>query len=185
VVAATLALLAAGPGSAYAAAPLDVDLSGARLDMLEDGRMVVSFDAAGAIRGLLTLQIKSGESVGGQWVLVSRYLQDLTPEGEIDERAQETRAALPGPELHLLHREYMTIVERGTLRGTIEGGSLEFDVDGRLRAIGSLQLRVEGGSLEFAGRAGTAALQATRLHDGTSGTGTLRIAADAAAEGVK
>lgn len=181
-----LALLPATP-IAHAAAPQDVTLSGARVDMLGDGRIVASFDATGAIRGLLTLRIDRGaEGARGQWVLVSRYLQDLTPEGEVDERAQEIRASLPGDELHLLHREHITIRERGTLRGSIAGGALDFDVDGRLRSIGGLELRVDGGSLEFAGRTGTGALSAAGLQDGTNGTGTLRLsAASASAQEVK
>jgi hypothetical protein len=160
---------------AHAATPQDVTLGGARVDALDDGRIVISFQATGAVRGLLTLQIQRKEdAVRGQWVLVSRYLQDLTPEGEVDERAQEVRAALPGDELHLLHREYITIRERGTLRGSIAGGALDFDVDGRLRSIGALDLRIDGGSLEFEGRTGSAALTASSLHDGR-GTGTLRL----------
>ena len=79
-----------------------------------------------------------------------------------------------------------TIRERGTLRGSVAGGALDFDVDGRLRSIGSLELRIDGGSLEFAGRTGTASLSAERLHDGASGTGALRLSAAApAAQGVK
>ena len=181
-----LALATGAPADVEAAAPQDVTLSGARLDMLADGRIVVSFDASGAIRGLLTLQIdRSGEAARGQWVLVSRYLQDVTPEGEIDERAQEIRASLPGEELHLLHREYIRIEERGTLRGSIGGGALDFDVDGRLRSLGGLRLAIEGGSLGFAGRTGSATIDASNLHDGTRGTGTLRLSAAPAAEGVK
>ena len=184
---AALVLALAPAALVQAAAPQDVTLSGARLDMMDDGRIVVSFDASGAVRGLLTLQIQRGdEAVRGQWVLVSRYLQDLTPEGEVDERAQDVRAALPGHELHLLHREYITIRERGTLGGSIAGGALDFDVDGRLRSIGSLELQVDGGSLEFAGQTGSASLTASRLHDGTSGTGMLRLStASPAAQEVK
>ena len=188
-VSAALALVMAPPTPAHAASAQEVTLQGARLDMLADGRAVVSFEASGAIRGLFTLQIqRDGDAVRGQWVLVSRFLQDLTPEGEVDERAQENRAALPGAELHLLHREYVRIVNRGSLYGSIDGGALDFDVDGRLRSIGSLSLTIKGGSEEFAGRTGAASVDATNLHDGTRGTGTLRLipaaapAADAAAE---
>ena len=178
---AALALAVAPANPARAAAPQDVTLQGARLDMLADGRAVVSFETSGAIRGLLTLQIqRDGDAVRGQWVLVSRFLQDLTPEGEVDERAQEIRASLPGEELHLLHREYIRIVNRGSLFGSIDGGALDFDVDGRLRSIAGLALTIKGGSEEFAGRTGAASIDASNLHDGTRGTGTLRIVPAAA-----
>jgi hypothetical protein len=178
---AALALAVAPADIAHAAAAQDVALKGARLDMLPDGRAVVSFESSGAIRGLLTLQIeRDGDAVRGQWVLVSRFLQDLTPEGEVDERAQEIRASLPGDELHLLHREYVRIVNRGSLFGSIDGGALDFDVDGRLRSVAGLALTIKGGSEEFAGRTGAASLDAANLHDATRGTGTLRLAPPAA-----
>ena len=174
--------LAATPAPHADAASQDVLLSGARLDMLADGRAVVSFDASGAIRGLLTLQIqRDGDAVRGQWVLVARHLQDLNAEGEADPRAQENRAALPGPELHLLHTEYVRIVNRGTLHGTIDGGALDFDVDGRLRSIGTLKLDIASGSGDFAGRSGALSLDATNLHDAARGAGTLRTPAAPAA----
>ena len=180
-----LALAMGAPAELQAASPQDVTLSGARLDMLGD-RIVVSFDASGAIRGLLTLQIdRSADAARGQWVLVSRYLQDITPECEPDDRAQEVRASLPGEELHLQHREYIRIEERGTLHGSIAGGTLEFDVDGRLRSIAGLRLAIGGGCLGFEGRTGSATIDASNLHDGTRGAGTLRLSAAPAAEGVK
>ncbi len=181
-----LAVAMGAPAEVQAAAPQDVTLSGARLDMLADGRIVVSFDASGAIRGLLTLQIdRAADAARGKWVLVSRYLQDVTPDGAIDDRAQEIRASLPGDELHLLHKEYVRIEERGTLHGSIAGGNLDFDVDGRLRSIGALKLAIDGGCLAFEGLTGSATIDASNLHQGTSGTGTLRLSAAPAAEGVK
>jgi hypothetical protein len=175
-----LALAVSAP--AHAASPQDVTRERARLDMLADGRAVVSFDASGAIRGLLTVQIaREGDAVRGTWALVSRFVQDITPEGEVDDRAQDVRAALPGAELHVFHREYIRMVNRGSMFGTVEGGALDFDVDGRLRSVGALTLRVAGGSEEFAGATGTASLDAANLHDGVKGTGTLRVTLAAAA----
>lgn len=179
--AAALALAVLPATTASAASSQDVTLSGARLDMLADGRAVVSFDASGAIRGLLTVQIlRDGDAVRGQWVLISRFLQDVTPEGEIDPLAQEIRAALPGEELHLLHKEYVRIENRGSLYGSITGGALDFDVDGKLRSVGALKLAIAGGSGAFAARTGALSLDATDLHDASRGAGTLREAPAAA-----
>jgi hypothetical protein len=183
--AAALALAAAPAPPAAAASSEDVTLSGARLDMLADGRAAVSFSASGAVRGLLTLRISHADGeVRGTWALVSRHLEEVTPEGEIDPRAEEIRAALPGPELHLLHKEYIRFVNSGGLHGTIDGGALDFDVDGRLRSVGALKLTIAGGSGDFASRRGTLSLDAANLHNGTAGTGTLRPAAAPTADGV-
>ena len=187
IAALSLALAPANRDPVQAAGGFEVALSGARVDMIGKGRIVASFDATGDIRGLLTATIdRDAEgALSGEWVLVSRYLRDLTPEGEVDERANDERAALPGEELHRRHKEYIDIYNRGTLRGSITGGSLSFDVDGRLRTIESLQVSIDGGNLEFRGLTGAGSLTGSNLQ-GESGIGTLRLTTQAVAtEGVK
>ena len=163
IAALSLALAPASRDPVQAASGFEVALSGARVDMIEKDRIVASFDATGDIRGLFTATIDRDEkgALSGEWVLVSQYLRDLTPEGEVDERANDERAALPGEELHRRHKEYIGIHNRGTVHGSITGGSLSFDVDGRLRTIESLQVSIDGGNLEFRGMAGAGSL--TRL----------------------
>lgn len=182
-----LALAPANRDPVQAANRFEVSLSGARVDMIERDRIVASFNAAGDIRGLFTATIVRGAdgALRGEWVLVSRYLRDLTPEGEVDDRAIENRATLPGWELHARHKEYFEIHERGTLRGSIGGGALSFDVDGRLRAIDSLQLSIDGGNLEFKGVTGGGSLTGSNLQN-ASGIGALSLAPQSAAtQGVK
>jgi hypothetical protein len=180
IAALSLALAPANRDPVQAAGGFEVALSGARVDMIGKDRIVASFDATGDIRGLLTANIHRDEKGGlsGEWVLVSRYLRDLTPEGEVDEQAIDNRAALPGWELHARHKEYFEIRERGTLRGTITGGSLSFDVDGRLRTIDSLQVSIDGGNREFRGMTGAGSLTGSNLQS-DSGIGTLRLATQA------
>jgi hypothetical protein len=186
---AALCLLVAPPSPAHAAAGgragTEVALSGSRVSMLEKGRIVASFDAGGDIRGMVTVTIDRDEkgAVSGEWVLVSRYVRDLNAQGEVDDSLVTERAALPGAELHGLHREYIDIHEGGTLRGTITGGTLAFDVDGALVGIESLQLAIEGGNREFEGRMGGASLSASNLRD-AAGTGTLRLAPAVSKAGV-
>jgi hypothetical protein len=183
----TLALAPANRDPVQASGGFEVALSGARVDMIGNNRIVASFNATGDIGGLLTATIDRDATgaLKGEWALVSRYLRDLTPEGEVDDLAVDRRAALPGPELHKLHKEYFTIHERGTLRGSIVGGSLAFDVDGRLRTIESLQLSIEGGNLEFKGVTGAGSLTGSNLQN-ESGVGTLSLAAQAVStQGVK
>lgn len=171
-----LTLAAASADQAQAAGRVDVTLSAARVDMLEKDRVVASFEASGAIRGLFTVTIDRGAdgALGGEWVLVSRYLIDVTPDGRPDPMAADERAALPGWELHARHKEYFAIVERGTLRGTVAGGALSFDVDGRLRSIDGLQLTIAGGNREFAGLSGSGSLTGSSLQ-AENGAGTLSL----------
>ena len=173
---AALLLAAASPDPAQAASPVQVTLSAARVDLLEEDRVVASFEASGAIRGLLTVTIDRGPdgSLGGEWVLVSRYLIDVTPDGQPDTLAADERAALPGWQLHARHKEYFSIVERGTLHGAVAGGSLSYDVDGRLRSIDALQLTIAGGNREFAGLSGSASLTGSGLQ-AENGVGSLSL----------
>ena len=183
---AALCLLLAPPPT-HAASGGEVALSGARVSMLDKGRIVASFEARGDVRGMVTVTIDRDAkgSLGGEWVLVSRYVRDLNADGQVDDRMAAERAALPGAELHGLHKEYIDIFEGGTLRGSVTGGSLAFDVDGALVGIESLQLAIDGGNLSFAGAKGAASLSASGLRD-ENGTGTLRLEpATASAEGVK
>lgn len=172
----SLALAPANRDPVLASSRLEVALSGARVDIVED-RIVASFDATGDVRGLFTATITRGAdgALRGEWVLVSRYLRDLTPEGQPDVLAADQRAALPGWELHGRHKEYIDIHERGTLRGSIAGGALAFDVDGRLRAIESLQLTIDGGNREFKDISGAGSLSGSNLQS-TSGIGALSLA---------
>ena len=184
---AALCVIAAPPSSARAASGSEVALSGARVSMLDKGRIVASFEARGDVRGMVTVTIDRDAkgSLGGEWVLVSRYVRDLNADGQVDDRMAAERAALPGAELHGLHKEYIDIFEGGTLRGSVTGGSLAFDVDGALVGIESLQLAIDGGNLSFAGAKGAASLSASGLRD-ENGTGTLRLEpATASSEGVK
>jgi hypothetical protein len=181
--AAALTLAAASPDPVAAANRVEVALTGARVDMIEKEGVVASFNASGSIRGLFTVTIVRGQggSVRGEWALVSRYLRDVTPDGQPDALAADERAALPGWELHARHKEYFEIVEGGTLRGSIAGGSLSFDVDGRLRGIESLQLTIEGGNKGFAGLKGSGSLTGSNLQS-EAGVGSISFAPVSASE---
>lgn len=184
---AALALATASHHPAEAANRFEVALSGARVDMIAEDRIVASFEASGDIRGLFTatIGVGAGGALGGEWVLVSRYLRDVTPDGQPDPMAIDERAALPGWELHARHKEYFEIHERGTLRGRIAGGALDFDVDGRLRGIEALQLTIVGGNNEFAGVSGAGSLTGSNLQT-EGGIGALSLAPQASpAQGVK
>jgi hypothetical protein len=167
-----LAIAPASHDPVQAANRQEVRLSGPRVSTLGGGAYVVTLEAAGDIRGLLTLDLKSnGATVtAGEWVLVSRYLQDtitgseeLGPTGEHD---------------GIVHEERIAFRERGTLRGSISGGGLSFDSEGRLAGIDGLKLAVVGGDIEFAGAAGTASVSASNLQDERNGSGQAVLAGE-------
>jgi len=147
-----------------------VALSGPRVSVLDAARTVVTFEAAGDIRGMLTLNLVGGSAgtapLTGEWSLVSRYVDDMVGGGD--------RPAPAGDDPE--HDEYIEFVERGTVGGTVAGGILGFDTNGRLESLESLRLRVAGGYLEFQGATGSGSASASNLQDVSNGSGTLVLA---------
>jgi len=171
---AALALVAA-PAShdpVHAANRQEVRLSGPRVSDLKGGAYVVTLEAAGDIRGLLTLTLKSnGAAVtGGEWVLVSRYLQDMITGSE--------ELGPTGEHDGIVHEERIAFRDRGTLRGSISGGGLSYDSEGRLAGIDGLQLAIAGGDIEFAGAAGAGSISASNLQDERFGAGQAVLASE-------
>ena len=161
-----LAIAPAGTETVQAATRQEVRLSGPSVSALGGGAYVVTLETAGDVRGLLTLTLKAGSgAVGGEWVLVSRYLQDLISGNE--------ELGPTGEHDGLVHEERIAFRDRGTLRGSIAGGALSFDVDGRLAGIDGLQLAIAGGDVEFAGVAGSGTVSASNLQEPRAGAGTV------------
>ena len=164
--------LAAMPANrgAIQAATRQVDyLSGPRVSAVNETRTVVTLEAKGAIRGLLTLTLVPGSApLTGEWALVSRYMTDTLGGGD------DGPTTVDGEEID--HEERPAFVERGSIQGAVTGGKLSFDGNGQLNGIEGLQLRVAGGSLKFAGATGGGSISASNLQDVTYGTGTLVLA---------
>jgi hypothetical protein len=165
----TLALAPANRDPVQAATQHVVSLSGPRVSVIDAAHLVVSLEAKGDIRGLLTLTIDRGGSAAalkGDWALVSRYGIDLNGANQ-EVRADEQES--------LIHQERFAIKDRGTLNGLLNGGTLVFDGAGRLTGIEGLQLSISGGAIEFAKAAGSGSRSAANLQD-AYGTGTLTLA---------
>jgi hypothetical protein len=128
-----------------------------RVSTTEDGRTVISLDAAGDLRGHLTLNLTRREdgSLTGDWAFVVAYLQDLTADGSI---TLPTPAPLAEHEHHAEHREYAKFVREGTVQGTVESVTLRTGPDGRPLGLELADLNVTAGSMNFAGAAGTGRL---------------------------
>jgi hypothetical protein len=148
-----------------------VSLTGPRVSVVDATRTVVTFEAGGDIRGMLTLnliQASAGAPLTGDWSFVSRYIQDLPAGG--DERPERARPSSDEPQ----HDEHIGFVERGTLRGPVQGGTLGYDADGKLDSLDFLELPIAGGYIEFAGAAGSGLVSASNMQD-ASGSGSLRL----------
>lgn len=171
-----LAMAPANRDPVQAATKQVVNLSGPRVSVVDAARTVVTFDAKGDIRGLLTLHLVRGTSVkgaatlGGEWVLLSRYVYDMNtgnadlgPSSEADGHAE---------------REALAFAERGTISGAVTGGTLAFDSNGQLAGLESVQLQVTGGNSDFAGTSGSGSISAANLQDATYGSGTIVLATE-------
>ena len=131
-------------------------LANARASTLPDGRIVVSMDVMGDLRGLLTMTLDAGgDSVTGTWALVVSYLQELRPDGTEIARADHVNHDHDeGPNTPDVHREYAVPKFDGVLTGSIESGTVLRTPDGRVVAVDTSTLVVESGSRSFAGAAG-------------------------------
>jgi hypothetical protein len=147
-----------------------VELSGPRVSVVNAARTVVTFEAKGDIRGLLTLTLlrEGNAPVSGEWALVSRYVYDLTT-GNADLGAGAEDAGYADS-------EKLAFAERGTIHGAVAGGTLGFNADGQLYKIDGLRLQIAGGNFDFEGALGNGSLSASSLQDFNDGAGTFVLA---------
>ena len=113
-------------------------LSRARVSYVENNRLVITMDAVGDLPGALTLMIDrdgSGRTViGGDWALV---VAEIPPPDNHQGNGNDHGGPSDQP------------IQKGTLSGTISGGSISFSADGKLASIDALQLNLNLGSQTF------------------------------------
>ena len=140
-------------------------LSGAQISEHQDGDLVVVMSAAGELPGTLTLKLhreNGGTTIsGGEWAFLVSYTEEVHNENPE-----------PGEPDH-----YENLVQRGTLKGTIDGGQVTLDAaDGSVSTINSIQLIVNGGTLTFhEADEGSGAGQISNLRDNALSTGNLTL----------
>jgi len=121
-------------------------LSRARVSNVSPARVVVSADSIGDLPGLLTLTLDvapDGQVTGGEWALVVTYVEDLDARGPQEEPAHD-HGAEDKP-----HHEYVRLVEKGTIGGSIAGGVIARAGDGAVTGVNGARLTFESGSLTF------------------------------------
>jgi hypothetical protein len=155
----------------------DVVLTAARVSTVDAGRLVITMDASGDLRGLVTLKLDvdaQGSITGGDWALVSSYVEDLNPDGTVatpEEHPEEHPGEPEDP--NAPHEEHIRLVDNGTLGGSILGGSLSIGPDGSPN-LSDVQLALTSGTLTFAAvttGAGTVAIDLTQAN----AQGNLRL----------
>ena len=131
------------------------------------GRLVITMQANGDLPGVLTLVVETnpdGTIRSGEWALNVSYTAPLHPDAAPNPSSSDPDSG-QGEQL----------IQRGTLTGTIEGGSLVVNGDA-VTGVNGLLLQVGAGSIEFASvNAGSGQVDATSVADSTNSTGTASL----------
>ena len=132
-----------------------------------DGRLVITLQAKGDLPGVLTIVVLTnadGTIRSGEWALNVSYTAPLHPNAPPDPNSSDPDSA-QGEQL----------VQRGTLTGTIEGGSVVLN-GSAVAGVNGLLLQVASGSMEFSAvNAGSGQVDATSVADSTNSTGTASL----------
>jgi hypothetical protein len=143
-------------GSSHASA-----LSAPRVDTLGDGRVVISLIASGDLRGLLTLTLHptAGSSYTGEWAFTVAHVDNSDPATGLEPAPEgpegDTSADHP-------HKDFVRLVQRGSLSGTVGDAVLVRDASGALSGLAAT-LSVCLGTMEFNGAAGSGNASLTDL----------------------
>lgn len=142
----------------------NISLSDAQVSQVTNKRIIVTMRADGDLPGALTLalDLDGGDNriVGGEWALVVSYIQDVN-------NGQTSRDGDSGGEI---------LIQKGTLKGTISGGTVTLNADGKAVAVNSVQLNVNSGSLAFSDiNNGNGFVYGSGLQDFSTSRGTLNL----------
>ena len=126
-------------------------LGSARVSGVSASEVVITLDATGDLRGLLTVKLDlapDGSIAGGEWALVSSYVEDLNPDGTPVTPEEQHEGEEPHDH-EAPHQEFVRLVDDGTLGGEVLTGSLTRGPDGAITLAG-IQLALSSGTLTFA-----------------------------------
>jgi hypothetical protein len=134
------------------------DLTRPRVDVLADGKVVVSLDAEGDdLPGTLTLNLTpAGDgSYSGDWAFIVAKVDTTDPDTGLEPSTEE-HTDENGEEHH--HKDFLRMTPRGTIGGTISHASLAFGPDGLGDVYASLTITTATQEFEGATGSGTASL---------------------------
>jgi len=127
-------------------------LSGLSADLLENGDVIISSEALGDLRGLVTLTLHpyAGGYIG-EWAFTVAHADNTDPATGVDpELAEGPHNDNDGD----IHHSFLRLVQQGTLQGTVNAASLSLDTNGALTGV-SAALTIDKGAREFDGATGT------------------------------
>jgi hypothetical protein len=116
-------------------------MSPADIVTLKSGQTSLTVRVEGDLTGRLTLIVKpdSNGELAGTWALVDSHIEDGVGDSE-------------------------TLVQRGTIKGTVNGGFAAYGHGGRIIGFRDLRLQITGGTLAYAGiTAGSGSAQGINL----------------------
>ena len=137
---------------------------------LDDGRVALTTQLSGDLRGPLTIAVRVGPDgqLTGEWALAVSYVQDVDASGNpVAPGPHEDGAGEPE------HRE--VFIQRGVLKGEIAGGTLTLAADGAIASIDGAWLQITGGTQEFAAVTSGSGFLSLTSRDGGAATGSLDL----------
>jgi hypothetical protein len=143
--------------------------------ILDDGRVALTTQVSGDLRGPLTVAFHVGPDgqLAGEWALAVSYVQDVDASGNPVAFEPHEDGDADAPEHHDHHE---VLIQRGVLKGEIAGGTMTLGDNGAIAAIDGVWLQITGGTQEFAAvTSGSGFLSLTSLQDGGAATGSLDL----------
>jgi len=140
--------------------------------ILDDGRVALTTQVSGDLRGPLTVAFHVGPDgqLAGEWALAVSYVQDVDASGNPVAPEPHEDGDADAPQHHEV------LIQRGVLKGEIAGGTMTRGDNGAIAAIDGVWLQITGGTQEFAAvTSGSGFLSLTSLQDGGAATGSLDL----------
>lgn len=162
--AAALFALTVGANARQAVQPQDhtAFLGTARVDYLDDGRVVVSMDAAGELPGVISFSLQPDGAGGytGTWAFMVAGADNTDPATGVEPPAHADDSPHADGEPHL---DFLRLVHRGDLSGTVSRASFSYNDAGAVAFDATLS--ITRGGLDFVGvtGSGTASLTSVTL----------------------
>lgn len=135
-------------------------LGSPRVDLLDDGRVVVSMDAAGDLPGVISFSLQPDGAGGytGTWAFMVAAADNSDPATGVEPPAHAEDAPHADGEPH---RDFLRLVHRGDLSGTVSHASFSYNDAGAVAFDATLA--IARGGLEFAGVTGSGSVSLASL----------------------
>jgi hypothetical protein len=165
----TLMLAASAARAAAQQTPTTYNITLAIASQFQDdqGRYVVTMQAAGDLPGVLTLALATapdGTVTSGEWAFNASYTAAVNPNALPD-------YSLPDPDEPIGEK----LIQLGVLNGSVSGGFATL-AGSQVQALTSVQLAVEAGTVDYAATTtGSGSADGTAVNDPLNSTGSMTL----------